>query len=152
VFIVCICNTALFKLIPLPCTHIYSYMFSTMHPPSSPLEPKPTPNVETYPSELSPSQWLPPVLAARECSRLICSNVASISAILLASSPSKSYPYINNLKLLRFVNTKNDTPNYMLRKSRLMHDNYIYIYIFNTCFRRELHLLLATYSCYMYIV
>ena len=33
VFIVCICNTTLFKLIPLLCTHVYSYMFSTMHPP-----------------------------------------------------------------------------------------------------------------------
>jgi hypothetical protein len=26
-----ICNTAVFKLIPL-CTHVYSYMFSTVHP------------------------------------------------------------------------------------------------------------------------
>jgi hypothetical protein len=33
VFIVCICNTAVFKLIPLLCTHVYSYMFSTVHPP-----------------------------------------------------------------------------------------------------------------------
>ena len=33
-FIVCICNMAVFKLIPLLCTHIYSYMFSTRHPPS----------------------------------------------------------------------------------------------------------------------
>jgi pentatricopeptide repeat protein len=32
VFIVCICNTTVFKLIPLLCTHVYSYMFSTMHP------------------------------------------------------------------------------------------------------------------------
>jgi hypothetical protein len=31
VFIVCICNTAVFKLIPLLCTHVYSYMFSTVH-------------------------------------------------------------------------------------------------------------------------
>ena len=38
VFIVCICNTAMFKLIPLMCTHVYSYMFSTVHPPS--LNPK----------------------------------------------------------------------------------------------------------------
>jgi hypothetical protein len=30
VFIVCICNTAVFKLIPLLCTHLYSYMFSTV--------------------------------------------------------------------------------------------------------------------------
>ena len=22
----------MFKLIPLPCTHVYSYMFSTVHP------------------------------------------------------------------------------------------------------------------------
>jgi hypothetical protein len=34
VFIVCICNTAVFKIIPLLCTHVYSYMFSTVHPPS----------------------------------------------------------------------------------------------------------------------
>ena len=33
VFIVCICNTAVFKLIPLLCTHVYSYMFSIVHPP-----------------------------------------------------------------------------------------------------------------------
>jgi hypothetical protein len=33
VFIVCIHNTTVFKLIPLLCTHVYSYMFSTMHPP-----------------------------------------------------------------------------------------------------------------------
>ena len=33
VFIVCICNTAVFKLIPILCTHVYSYMFSTVHPP-----------------------------------------------------------------------------------------------------------------------
>ena len=26
---------AMFKLIPLMCTHVYSYIFSTMHPPSS---------------------------------------------------------------------------------------------------------------------
>jgi hypothetical protein len=32
VFIVCICNTAVFKLIPLMCTHVDSYMFSTVHP------------------------------------------------------------------------------------------------------------------------
>ena len=32
-FIVCIRNTEIFKLIPLLCTHIYSYMFSTVHPP-----------------------------------------------------------------------------------------------------------------------
>jgi hypothetical protein len=32
VFIVCICNTAVFKLIPILCTHVYSYMFSTVHP------------------------------------------------------------------------------------------------------------------------
>ena len=31
-FIVCIRNTAVFKLIPLLCTHVYSYMFSTVHP------------------------------------------------------------------------------------------------------------------------
>src|ERR1700684_3987388 len=35
VFIVCMRNTAVFKLIPLLCTHVYSYMFSTMHPPRS---------------------------------------------------------------------------------------------------------------------
>ena len=34
-FIVCIRNTELFKLIPLLCTHVYSYMFSTVHPPRS---------------------------------------------------------------------------------------------------------------------
>ena len=34
VFIVCIRNTTVFKLIPLLCTHVYSYMFSTVHPPS----------------------------------------------------------------------------------------------------------------------
>ena len=34
VFIVCIRNTAVFKLIPLLCTHVYSYMFRTVHPPS----------------------------------------------------------------------------------------------------------------------
>ena len=33
VFIVCIRNTAMFKLIPLLCTHVYLYMFSTVHPP-----------------------------------------------------------------------------------------------------------------------
>ena len=32
-FIVCICNTSIFKLIPLLCTHVYSYMFSIVHPP-----------------------------------------------------------------------------------------------------------------------
>ena len=32
VFIVCIRNTAMFKSIPLLCTHVYSYMFSTLHP------------------------------------------------------------------------------------------------------------------------
>ena len=32
-FIVCLHNTAIFKLIPLLCTHVYSYMFSTVHPP-----------------------------------------------------------------------------------------------------------------------
>ena len=31
-FIVCIRNTAMFKLIPLLCTHVYSYMFSIVHP------------------------------------------------------------------------------------------------------------------------
>ena len=34
VFIVCMHNTAVFKLIPLLCTHVYSYTFSTVHPPS----------------------------------------------------------------------------------------------------------------------
>ena len=34
VFNVCIRNTAVFKLIPLLCTHVYLYMFSTVHPPS----------------------------------------------------------------------------------------------------------------------
>ena len=34
VFIVCIRNTVVFKLIPLLRTHVYSYMFSTGHPPS----------------------------------------------------------------------------------------------------------------------
>ena len=34
VFIVCIHNTGMLKLIPLLCTHVYSYMFSTVHPPS----------------------------------------------------------------------------------------------------------------------
>jgi hypothetical protein len=35
VFIVCIRNTEMFKLIPLLCTHVYLYMFSTVHPPSA---------------------------------------------------------------------------------------------------------------------
>jgi hypothetical protein len=34
VFIVCIRNTAKFKLLPILCTHVYSYMFSIVHPPS----------------------------------------------------------------------------------------------------------------------
>jgi hypothetical protein len=34
VFIVCICNTARSKSIPLLCTHVDSYKFSTVHPPS----------------------------------------------------------------------------------------------------------------------
>ena len=34
VLIVCIPNMAVFKLIPLLCTHVYSYMFSTVHPPN----------------------------------------------------------------------------------------------------------------------
>jgi hypothetical protein len=34
-FIVCIRNTARSKSIPLMCTHVDSYKFSTMHPPSS---------------------------------------------------------------------------------------------------------------------
>ena len=38
VFVVCIRNTAMFKLIPLLCTHVYSYMFSTVHPPSFTVE------------------------------------------------------------------------------------------------------------------
>ena len=33
VFIVCTCNTTMFKLIHLLCTHVYSYMFRTLHPP-----------------------------------------------------------------------------------------------------------------------
>ena len=33
VFIVCICNTARSKSNPLMCTHVDSYMFSTLHPP-----------------------------------------------------------------------------------------------------------------------
>ena len=33
VFIVCIRNTIMFKLIPLQCIHVDSYMFSTVHPP-----------------------------------------------------------------------------------------------------------------------
>ena len=33
VFIVCIRNTAMFKLTLLLCTLVYSYMFSTVHPP-----------------------------------------------------------------------------------------------------------------------
>ena len=33
VFIVCICNTEIFKLISILCTRVYSYMFSTVHPP-----------------------------------------------------------------------------------------------------------------------
>ena len=28
-------NTAMFKLIPLLCTHVYSYIFSTVHPRGS---------------------------------------------------------------------------------------------------------------------
>ena len=34
VLIVFIRNTAVFKLIPLLCTHVSSYMFSRVHPPS----------------------------------------------------------------------------------------------------------------------
>ena len=34
VFIVCIRNTAMFKLTTLLCTHVYLYMFSTVHRPS----------------------------------------------------------------------------------------------------------------------
>jgi hypothetical protein len=34
VFIVCIRNTARSKSIPLLCTHVDSYKFSTVHPPS----------------------------------------------------------------------------------------------------------------------
>ena len=34
----------MFKLIPLLCTHVYSYMFSTVHPPSY----NPTSQVKTY--------------------------------------------------------------------------------------------------------
>ena len=34
VFVVCIRNMAVFKLIALMCTHVYSYMFSTVHPRS----------------------------------------------------------------------------------------------------------------------
>ena len=33
VLIVCIRDTAKFKLIPLMCTHVYLYMFNTLHPP-----------------------------------------------------------------------------------------------------------------------
>ena len=33
VFIVCIHNTEMFKFKPLLCTHVYSYMFSIVHPP-----------------------------------------------------------------------------------------------------------------------
>ena len=35
-FIICIRNTTKSKTIPLMCTHVYSYMFSTVHPPRSP--------------------------------------------------------------------------------------------------------------------
>ena len=38
VSIVCICNTARSKSIPLLCTHVDSYKFSTMHPPRTFLE------------------------------------------------------------------------------------------------------------------
>ena len=44
-----------FKLIPLLCTHVYSYMFRTVHPPrpwvlwSSPLPPLPTLAMATQP-------------------------------------------------------------------------------------------------------
>ena len=34
-FIVCIRNTTMFKLIPLLRNHVYSYMFSTVHPRDS---------------------------------------------------------------------------------------------------------------------
>ena len=34
-FIVYISNTAIFKLIPLMYTHVYSYMFSIVHPPET---------------------------------------------------------------------------------------------------------------------
>jgi hypothetical protein len=33
--IVCICNTTRSKSIPLMCTHVDPYKFSTVHPPSS---------------------------------------------------------------------------------------------------------------------
>ena len=32
-YTICIRNTARSKLIPLLCTHLYSYMFSIVHPP-----------------------------------------------------------------------------------------------------------------------
>ena len=32
-YTICIRNTARSKTIPLLCTHVYSYMFSTVHPP-----------------------------------------------------------------------------------------------------------------------
>ena len=32
-YTICICNTARSKTIPFMCTHVYSYMFSTVHPP-----------------------------------------------------------------------------------------------------------------------
>ena len=32
-YTICIRNTARSKSIPLLCTHVYSYMFSTVHPP-----------------------------------------------------------------------------------------------------------------------
>jgi hypothetical protein len=35
VFIVCIRNTARSKSIPLMCTHVDSYKFSTVHPPEA---------------------------------------------------------------------------------------------------------------------
>ena len=34
-YTICICNTARSKSIPILCTHVYSYMFSTVHPPRS---------------------------------------------------------------------------------------------------------------------
>ena len=34
-YTICIRNTARSKTIPLMCTHVYSYMFNTVHPPRS---------------------------------------------------------------------------------------------------------------------
>ena len=40
-YTICVRNTARSKTIPLMCTHVYSYVFSTVHPPRASLTPIP---------------------------------------------------------------------------------------------------------------